>query len=58
MSNDEYQHKAYWSNDGLCIEKDKDGKCLMSVKYVFMDLKKDDKLFCEQIKENKDDKTV
>lgn len=57
MSNDEYQHKNYWSDDGLCIEKDKDGKCLVSAKYIYLDMNKDSKLFCEQIKEKKDDKT-
>jgi hypothetical protein len=58
MSNDEYQQQSYWTNNGLCIEKDKDGKCLVSVKYIFMDLKQDDKLFCEQIKQNKNDTKI
>lgn len=58
MSNDEYQQQSYWTNDGLCIEKDKDGKCLVSAKYIFMDLKQDDKLFCEQVKQNKNDTKI
>jgi hypothetical protein len=58
MSNDEYQHKAYWSKDGLCIEKDKDGKCLVSARYVYLDFNEDVKLFCKELKKNKNDKTV
>ena len=58
MSNDEYQQQSYWSNDGLCLEKNKDGKCLVSARYIFLELKKEDMLFCKQIKENKNDKAI
>lgn len=60
MSNDEYQQQSYWTNDGLCLEKDKDGKCLVSARYIFLELSQEQKheLFCNQIKTKKNDKTI
>ena len=66
MSNDEYQHKKFFEDQKpVCLEKDKDGKCLMSAQWILMDLKlctiedmplyEPKKLFCEEIKTNKDD---
>lgn len=63
MSNEEYTHQNYWTNHNICIEKDKNGKCLVSARYVFLELndkeqKQVHELFCGQIKKIKDDKTI
>jgi hypothetical protein len=69
MSEDEYQMKQFFENQKpVCVEKDKDGNCLMSAQWILMDLKlctiedmplyEPKKLFCEEIKTNKNDKTI
>lgn len=61
MSNDEYQQQNYWTDHNICIEKDKDGKCLVSAKYVFLDvndIKHEPQLFCQQVKINNYDQTI
>ena len=59
MSEDEYQHKAFFENQKpVCVEKDKDGKCLMSAQWVLLDFSEPKKLFCEEVKTNKDDKAI
>ncbi len=64
MSNDEFQHQAYWNTlnkrlneeqESICVEKDNNGKCLVSLSFAVIDLSKSkDKLFCESIKKNED----
>jgi len=58
MSNDIYQQQSFWTSPDICIEKDKNGKCLVSAKYVYLDMGKTKDLFCEQVKNKKNDKTV
>lgn len=61
MSNDEYQQQNYWTDHNICIEKDKDGKCLVSARYVFLDfndIKHEPELFCQQVKINNYDQTI
>ena len=74
MSNDEYQHQSTWLDKlkheykemakeeiiagPVCVQEDENGKCLMSVSYVMLDLSST-KTFCEQLKEqNQHDKTT
>lgn len=61
MSNEEYTHQNYWAESNICIEKNKEGKCLVSARYVFLDFKDIEikpQPFCYQIKINNHDKTV
>jgi hypothetical protein len=60
MSNDPYQQQSFWTDTNICLEKDKDGKCLVSARYVFLDSSQEQKhkLFCNQIKTKKHDKTI
>ena len=60
MSNDTYQQQSFWTDTNICLEKDKNGKCLVSARYVFLDLSQEQKqeLFCNQIKIKKHDKTI
>jgi len=59
MSEDEYQMKQFFEDQKpVCVEKDKDGKCLMSAKWVLLDFSEPKKLFCEEVKTNKNDKTI
>lgn len=48
MSNDEYQHKLYWDKP-ICIEKDSEGKCVMSMKFTTLDISKPVP-FCKTVK--------
>jgi hypothetical protein len=58
MSNDEFQQLNFWKDDlKICIEKDKDGKCISYAKYEFVDTIKED-LFCTKLNKLKNDKTV
>lgn len=47
MSNDEYQHQNNWEvlTEPVVVERDKDGKPLMSMQWILIDFskKKDDK---------------
>ena len=41
MSNDEYQHQEFWKtpfNTDVCIEQDKEGQCLMSARWMIIDM--------------------
>lgn len=62
MSNDDYQRKHWWEDEKpLCVEKDEKGNCLMSIQFVMIDMGQPDgkpKLFCEEQKTNKHDKTT
>ena len=59
MSDDEYQMKQFFEKqEPVCIEQDEKGNCLMSVKWVLIDMSEPKKLFCEEIKTNKDDKAI
>lgn len=58
-SNNEYEHIDFWEKVNLklnqeqervCIESDKDGKCLMSAQFITFDIGKP---FCEQLKQLK-----
>ena len=67
MSNDDYQHQAYWNTlnkrlneeqESVCVEHDNNGKCLVSLSFAVIDFStKKDKLFCESVKSNEDRKT-
>ena len=59
---DEYEHQLYWltfntrlneEQESICLEKDKDGKCLMSAKGMMIDLSTVEVPFCETIKNKK-----
>ena len=65
---DEYEHQSYWTtlnkrlneeqeavcSEPICFHEDDKGNCLMSVKFVMMDLGKVNPPFCETVKnENK-----
>lgn len=64
MSNDEYQQQSYWTTlnkrlneeqESVCVERDNNGKCLVSLSFAVIDLSaKKDKLFCQSIKDNED----
>lgn len=60
MSNDQYEHKNYWNESpAICVEKDKEGNCLMSYSFIIIDMGQLDdkpKLFCKELKTNKNDK--
>ena len=57
--NDEYQMKQFFEKQKpVCIEADLRGNCLMSAKWVLLDFSEPKKLFCEELKTNKDDKTI
>lgn len=60
MSNEEYTHQNYWTEPNICLQKDENNKCLMSAKFIFLDLSKEPKyeLFCKLVKDKKNDKTV
>lgn len=62
MSEDEYQHREFFEKQKpVCVEKDKKGNCLMSMQFVLIDMGQPDgkpKLFCEEQKTNKHDKTI
>ena len=59
MSDDEYQMKQFFENQKpVCIEQDDKGNCLMSAKWVLLDLSDFKPLFCEEVKNNKNDKTI
>ena len=60
MSNDEFQHRNFWNKTNTCIEKDKDGKCIISASFQIIDFNQpvETKLCDEYKKLNKDDKTV
>ncbi|TXG79960.1 MAG: hypothetical protein E6R13_09100 [Spirochaetes bacterium] len=58
MSNDPYQQRHFFEEDpfsSLCVQRDENGDCLMSIKMVIMDFSK---LFCEQVKDKKNDKAI
>lgn len=48
MSNDEYQQLNWWKKS-ICVESDKDGKCLMSMHVTMLDLTKNKELFCDSV---------
>ena len=60
MSNDEFQHRNFWNKPNICIEKDADDKCLVSVSFQIIDFNKStESKLCEEYKKiNKNDKTV
>jgi hypothetical protein len=67
MSDDEYQMKQFFEKQKpVCIEKDDKGDCLMSAQWMLLDMKLskidmpmyEPKLFCEEVKTNKDDKAI
>lgn len=59
MSEDKYQMKQFFENQKpVCLETDDKGNCLMSAKWVLIDMSEPKKLFCEEVKTNKDDKTI
>lgn len=58
MSNDEFQQLNFWKDElKICIEKDKDGKCITYAKYEFVDTIKES-LFCTKLNKIKNDKTI
>ena len=60
MSNDEFQHRNFWNKLNICIDKDKDDKCLVSASFQIIDFNEsaETKLCDEYKKLNKDDKTI
>ena len=43
MSNDEYQHQDFWNTkpkqlNSVCVEKGKNGECLMSAALIVLDM--------------------
>lgn len=68
MSNDVYEHKNWWEpGQSVCVEKDEKGNCLMSMSFIMIDMGEEQKpniqdvtpkRFCEELKTNKDDKTI
>lgn len=56
---DEYEHQSYWTTlnkrlneeqESICLETDKDGKCLMSARGMMIDLRIVNPPFCETVK--------
>jgi hypothetical protein len=59
MSDDEYQMKQFFENQKpVCVETDEKGNCLVRAQWVLLDFSHPKKLFCEELKTNKDDKTI
>ena len=60
MSNDEFQQRGFWEKNNMCIEKNKDNKCLVSVSFQIIDFSKSKEVkLCDEYKKlNTDDKTI
>jgi len=64
---DEYEHRSYWTklnerlneeqeaimSEPICFHEDEKGNCLQSFRFVMIDFSKDDKPFCETVKNKK-----
>jgi hypothetical protein len=57
-STDVYQQKHFFEEDPFparCVQRDEQGNCLMSMKWVIIDFSEP---FCKQVKDKKNDKAI